>query len=130
MESESEERFVQTSPSVTKEKWFKHAMRKLAAGYVIIINQEHKNANFFKPGKGFEMCAYSTAKEMIRAGIIAEDRTTHRGVHYVLTDVSFLETERPLTAAPRREEKSGDVLQELEVDLDGLDDDLHEEEDA
>lgn len=120
MESDSEDRVVQTSPSVTKEKWFKHAVRKLASGYVIIVDPELKNANFFKPGKGFEMCAYSTAKEMIRAGIIGEDRTTHRGVHYTLADTSFLELDHTPAAAQRRD-VAVDVLQELAGDIGGLD---------
>ncbi|ARA93196.1 hypothetical protein AWN76_008515 [Rhodothermaceae bacterium RA] len=107
MESDFEDRSLRTSPSVTREKWYKHAVRKLAGGYVLIVNAERKNANFFKPGKGFEMCAYNTARELIRSGAVVQTRMHYRGAQYELADLSLLQ-EGPLPAPARRDEDDED----------------------
>ena len=53
------------SPSVTKERWFKHAVHKLAKGYNLIVNKDRKVANFYKGFGDFESCSYKTARKLI-----------------------------------------------------------------
>lgn len=114
MESDFEDRSLRTSPSVTREKWYKHAVRKLAGGYVLILNAERRNANFFKPGKGFEMCAYNTAKELIRSGAVVQTRMHYRGAQYELADLSLLQDDRPPLPAHRAEEDDSMLIDQIE----------------
>lgn len=73
-------------PTVSKEKWYNHARTKLGRGYVLIVGQTKRNANFYLQGKGFEMCAYNVAKELIRHGIVVEAGRHPLGLVYKLAD--------------------------------------------
>ena len=53
------------SPSVSKERWLKHAVHKLAKGYNLLVNHDRKVANFYKGYGDFESCAYKTARKLI-----------------------------------------------------------------
>ena len=57
-------------PSVSKDKWLEHAIRKLAAGYVLVVNDAKSNANFYKSGAGYESCSYRTAHTLIQTGTV------------------------------------------------------------
>jgi hypothetical protein len=72
-------------PTVSREKWALHARKKLAHGYVLIVNPSRQNANFFMPGKGYEMCSYHTAQHLIRDGIVVEAGTHYLGTLYKLS---------------------------------------------
>ncbi|MEM1125299.1 MAG: hypothetical protein AAGI71_01515 [Bacteroidota bacterium] len=75
-----------TPPSVSKDKWLTHIRRKLAKGYVVIVNDERKTANFFKPGKGYESCAFQAAQAMIESGELVHTGQRPNGLKYELND--------------------------------------------
>jgi hypothetical protein len=72
-------------PTVTKDRWINHARNKLAKGYVLIVSTSRKNANFYSPVKGYEMCAYDVAKKLIADGTIIKTRAHHLGDVYELS---------------------------------------------
>jgi hypothetical protein len=72
-------------PTVTKDRWINHARSKLAKGYVLIVSTSRKNANFYSPTKGYEMCAYDVAKKLIADGTIIRTRAHHLGEVYELS---------------------------------------------
>lgn len=86
MSSSDQEDHPQTSPTVSREKWEVHALRKLAKGYVLIVSKERKNANFHSPTKGYEMCAYQVAKKLVNDGLVEQTREHHLGAVYELAD--------------------------------------------
>ena len=53
------------SPSVTSERWLKHAVHKMSRGYNLIVNKDRKVANFYKGFGDFESCSYQTARKLI-----------------------------------------------------------------
>lgn len=57
------------SPSA---KWLPLADKKFKRGYVLVIHEQRRIANFFKPGKGYEPCPYRIAQDMILEGLITE----------------------------------------------------------
>ncbi|GIV59187.1 MAG: hypothetical protein KatS3mg043_0276 [Rhodothermaceae bacterium] len=74
------------SPTVTREKWASHARSKLLNGYVLIIGKERRNANFFKPSKGYEVCPYKIARRLVEEGIVEPTEKQHYlGTVYVLS---------------------------------------------
>ncbi|NBB86835.1 MAG: hypothetical protein GVY12_11545 [Bacteroidetes bacterium] len=86
MSSSDRDGLPQTSPTVSREKWEVHALRKLAKGYVLIVSRERKNANFHSPTKGYEMCAYQVAKKLVNDGLVEQTREHHLGTVYELAD--------------------------------------------
>lgn len=89
-----------TGPTVTRDKWVNHARHKLAKGYVLIVSGTRKNANFYSPQKGYEMCAYDVAKKLIAEGLVAKTRKHHLGDVYELT--------APLPVVPKEERRIAD----------------------
>ena len=79
------------APSVSREKWARHALNKMAHGYVLIVGSERRNANFFKAGKGFEMCSYLTAKQLIRQGMVVEGGPHPLGTMYFLAPTALIQ---------------------------------------
>lgn len=71
-----------TAPSVSQDKWIQHALAKLARGYVLIVGTHRRTANFFLPNKGYEMCSYRVARQLIREGSVAKTRDHHLGEVY------------------------------------------------
>lgn len=109
------------SPTVSKDKWMRHALRKMLGGYALIIPPGRRSANFFQATKGYEMCAYGAAMEMVRRGYVVEAGRHYLGTLYVLTEeaaayAATLERRRP--AAPRVEAAPAEPDEAAPLDLD------------
>ena len=118
-EREPQERRI--GPTVSKDKWVNHARNKLLRGYVLIVGTAKKNANFYSQDKGYEMCAYNVARQMIKDGLLRKVRDHHLGEVYELADM-------PASApapAPKAVKSSDD---EFEMLLNELEDDGKDEE--
>lgn len=72
------------APTVSREKWRQHALAKLARGYVLIVGTQRKAANFYLAGKGFEMCAYPVATQLVKEGLVVKAYDHHLGTAYRL----------------------------------------------
>ena len=110
-ERESQERKI--GPTVSKDKWINHAVAKLSRGYVLIVGTEKKSANFHSKEKGYEMCAYNVARQLIRDGLVKKTRDHHLGEVYELIGVAPTAT-RPATKKAVVEEEFDILLQELD----------------
>lgn len=113
-ERESQEKKI--GPTVSKDKWLNHALAKLSRGYVLIVGTERKSANFHSNEKGYEMCAYNVARQLIRDGHVRKVRDHHLGEVYELTTVTA-----PAGRSDRKAKRSADdefemLLNELERD--------------
>lgn len=73
------------APTVSKEKWRAHALAKLSRGYFLIVGTQRRSANFYLPGKGYEMCAYAVAQQLIREGALTEAGAHYLGTLYTLS---------------------------------------------
>lgn len=89
-EREGQERRI--GPTVSKEKWLNHAKAKLARGYVLIVGTERKTANFYLRNKGYEMCGYNVAKQLIKEGIVVPHGEHALGMMYRLASNALLAT--------------------------------------
>lgn len=115
------------APTVSREKWRIHAIGKLSKGYVIIVGDKRRNANFYLPGKGYEMCAYHVATQLIKEGIITESHEHHLGTAYALAVVPPPPPPRPKPLPVVDDDEEED---EIPVDdLDALLDDLNDDDD-
>ena len=72
------------APTVSREKWRHHALTKLARGYLLIVATERKSANFYLPGKGYEMCAFHAAAQLVKEGVVVKAYDHHLGTAYQL----------------------------------------------
>lgn len=108
-------------PTVSKDKWANHARQKMLKGYVLIVGTTRRTANFYSKEKGYEMCAYNVAKQLVKEGIVVKTGTHHLGDVYELAAVPAVETK-----AKHRVEESVD---ELDMLLDELDKDATETQD-
>lgn len=122
MESTNEGRDVERviSPTVSREKWFNHACSKLLRGYALIVSSQRRNANFFKPEKGYEMCAFGAARRLIEEGIVVEAGTHYLGALYVLSEAAAAELQHRARPARPRAEEVTDVV-EADLPMDELD---------
>jgi hypothetical protein len=103
-------------PTVSKDKWVNHAKAKMAKGYVLIVGTARRNANFYSKEKGYEMCAYNVAKQLIKEGAVVKTGEHHLGEVY------------ELVAPPPPEPKTKHRVEEEQVDeLDMLLDQLDKE---
>ncbi|WP_457653585.1 hypothetical protein [Rhodocaloribacter sp.] len=124
------------SPTVSKEKWAAHARSKLSRGYVLIVGQERRNANFHHPSKGYEMCPYKIARRLVDEGIVKPaGRTHHLGLVYVLASDTAPpppppsipdDDDDPGTAPPIAE--LDDLLDRINVEDGEIDEDAEDEE--
>jgi hypothetical protein len=105
--------FLGSSPSVTKDRWIAHAKNKLSRGYVLIVGNGRRNANFFKPGKGYEMCAFAVAQQMVREGILEEAGQHALGTRYVLSSDADAKIPPP---PPRYDDDDEEDTDDGEVD--------------
>lgn len=112
-ERDTQERKI--GPTVSKDKWVNHARSKLSRGYVLIVGTERKNANFYSKEKGYEMCAYNVARQMIKDGLVHKVRHHHLGDVYELVDVPVPLERRSATEASS---SADDELEALLKDLD------------
>jgi hypothetical protein len=120
----SSEREWRTQPSVSTEKWIAHAKKKLEKGYRLVVSKSRKTANFYLPGKGYEMCDYKTARKLIEVGLVVEVQEHHLGMLYDLApDYDVLDELIQI----REEEEEAKQADELEKSLENMWD---EEEEA
>lgn len=116
--SDYQERRV--GPTVSKDKWVNHAKAKLSRGYVLIIGKQRRNANFYLRAKGFEMCPFNVAKQLVKDGIVVEAGEHPLGTMYRLSDNEMpVEIKRkPATIIEPEEptEELEDVIDEAEAD--------------
>lgn len=112
-ERDTQERRI--GPTVSKDKWVNHARTKLARGYVLIVGTERKNANFYSREKGYEMCAYNVARQMIKDGLVHKTRDHHLGEVYELIEMPVLER-RPTVVEKSSDDEFEALLNELDTD--------------
>ena len=103
-----------TAPTVSKEKWLHHARAKLARGYVLIVGTERRVANFYQAGKGYEMCAYNVAKQLVKSGLVAPVRAHHLGTVYAL---QVAPEELRAQTPPKPPKQAAEPAAEIEEDL-------------
>ena len=127
-ESASEKR---NAPTVSREKWRVHAISKLSKGYVIIVGDKRRNANFYRPGKGYEMCAYNVATQLIKEGVVVASHEHHLGTAYALAQAPPPPAPRPKPEPVEEDEENlaVDDLDALLEDLNDGDDEADVEED-
>ncbi|MEX1055675.1 MAG: hypothetical protein WED81_06570 [Rhodothermales bacterium] len=101
---------------MSKDKWVNHAKNKLTRGYVLIVGQEKKNANFYSQEKGYEMCAYNVARQLIKDGLVRKVREHHLGEVYELADMPAAVVPPPSKVARSTDDEFEMLLNELEED--------------
>jgi hypothetical protein len=106
-----------TSPTVSKEKWANHARQKLLKGYVLIVSNSKKSANFYLAGKGYEMCPFHIAKRLVKEGLVVENGTHYLGSVYTLSSALPPPEIKPVPLLDEPEETPAD---EMETILDQL----------
>jgi hypothetical protein len=118
-----------TGPTVSKDKWLNHARSKMARGYLLIVGNERKNANFYLQDKGYEMCPYQVAKGMIKAGLVEEAGEHYLGTLFKLRADAVTEDRTPARRIrddddiePVEELESTDVVADVDDDIDADDD--------
>ena len=112
-ERDTQERRI--GPTVSKDKWVNHARTKLTRGYVLIVGTARKNANFYSKEKGYEMCAYNVARQMIKDGLVHKVRDHHLGEVYELIDMPVVER-RPTVIEKSTDDEFEALLNELDTD--------------
>ena len=111
------------SPSVTKERWLKHAVHKMNKGYNLIINNERKVANFYKGYGDFESCSYKTARKLVLQEFVELVGEHEMGLEYSLKGGKSIEVD----ASPDDDDDVGiDADSAIEESEAVLDDDLEE----
>lgn len=123
------------APSVSREKWARHALNKMSHGYVLIVGQERRNANFFKAGKGYEMCSYATARQLIKQGLVVEGGTHPLGTIFLMAPTAMMQVlpkpsdhDDEEDAPSSLDEELRIVLGDKVVPVDDVEDMLAEEE--
>ncbi len=122
-----------SSPSVSPEKWAHYAVSKLVKGYFLVVNTERRSANFFKPHKGYEPCAYKIARKLIEEGIVKMDHANEDRHFYILSQVPLPPPVKPASHYDDDddvEDDSAETLPTPAIDdlLDQIVDDSDEEE--
>lgn len=117
---ESQDRRI--GPTVSKDKWVNHAKQKMTRGYVLIVGTTRRTANFYSKEKGYEMCAYNVAKQLIKEGAIVKTGEHHLGDVYELIMAPAVHDGKPR----RRDEDSVD---EFDLLLNQLDKETPESQD-
>ncbi len=112
-ERDTQERRI--GPTVSKDKWVNHARTKLTRGYVLIVGTARKNANFYSKEKGYEMCAYNVARQMIKDGLVHKVRDHHLGEVYELIDMPVVER-RPAVIEKSTDDEFEALLNELDTE--------------
>lgn len=116
-----------TGPTVTRDRWVNHARQKLLKGYVLIVSGTRKNANFYSPQKGYEMCAFDVARKLISERIVEKTRKHHLGDVYELAGPI---PEPPVVRRPAVDDDEEEDAAPVEVfDTDLEDDELAADDD-
>lgn len=107
-----------TGPTVSKDKWVNHARAKMLRGYVLIIGNERRTANFYLAGKGYEMCPYNVAKQLVKEGLVTKAGDHNLGSVYRLTNAepAAEPAAEPKARRQRVVEEEDTLLDELEQD--------------
>lgn len=120
--SDFQERRV--GPTVSKDKWVNHAKAKLSKGYVLIVGKNRRTANFYLRSKGFEMCPYNVAKELIKEGIVVEDGEHPLGSVYRLAgNIIPPPPPKPRKLPVPEPDEPVDVIDLIDDDIDEAQDD-------
>ena len=114
------------SPSVTKEKWMKHAIAKLSKGYNLIVSEERHVANFYKGFGDFESCSYKTARRLIKEGFVQKDGEDSMGFIYKLAVDGEVDVEGEANDIDGDEEETDLVVDEEVIEKSDIDDELEE----
>ncbi len=128
------------NPTVSKERWLKHAIAKLSKGYMLIVSKERHVANFYKGYEQYESCSYHAAHRLIRDGYVEEAGRHESGLMYALKEehrIAFKQQKAPepmevvSVADDDDDDESGDVYaveenlgEEVEEMDDSLEDDI------
>jgi hypothetical protein len=110
----STERSTHERPTVTKDKWITHAVRKLEKGYILVVANDRRSANFYKAGSGYEMCSYQAAVQMVRDGAVIKVRDHYLGTAYALA-AHLIATPPARPASPSPEDDVGDGVATAEA---------------
>lgn len=131
MEAEKEQvqREVSVAPTVSREKWAQHAIKKLSQGYVLIVGEQRRNANFYKPGRGYEMCSFQTARQLIREGIVGAATPHTLGTMYLLNP-EYMALPKPQPQALFVDDDDDMAGDSLDDSLNLLDGDENQEEEG
>lgn len=111
-------------PSVSKEQWVKHAIKKLSKGYRLIISDERGVANFYRGAGELEPCSMFTAKRLVKQGYVQPCGQHDLGALYEIKP-EYRETIKmkpPASTPPPA--RIDDDLDDEEMADDGLEDDL------
>ena len=87
-------------PSISRDKWTRHALHKMTRGYCIILSTERRSACFFMAGKGYEGCPYKAARQLILDGFIVEGGKHPLGTIYLLDPEALNRAAAPQTRTP------------------------------
>jgi len=120
----------QVSPTVSKEAWERYAINKMTQGYVIIIRDGRRSANFYKPGKGFEACSFKTAQKLLAEGCIVNAGRHELGTVYRLAPTAELIMPPPRIATIKDDDDDAVAIDDtdIETQLDDLTEDIEDDE--
>lgn len=109
--NERDQQERRTGPTVSKEKWVNHAKAKLSRGYVLIVGKNRRTANFYLKNKGYEMCGYDVAKQLVKDGVVVASGEHALGTVYSLA----ASTTQAVPSRPqvRDEEEGSDEMDSL-----------------
>lgn len=110
-------------PTVSKDKWVNHAKAKMTRGYVLIVGTRRRTANFYSKEKGYEMCAYNVAKQLIKDGAIVKTGEHHLGDVYELIMAPAVSEVKPKMKA------DSEPVDEFDLLLNQLDQESTEDQD-
>jgi hypothetical protein len=88
-------------PTVSRDQWIKHTIKKLSKGYMLIVSKTRNVANFYKGYGDFETCSYHTAKRLIQEGYLEECGEHMLGTLYQLKAEFKEENPAPRVAKER-----------------------------
>ena len=86
MTSLTEYQTIAAYPTVSTDQWKKYAIKKMSAGYLLIISSTRNMAKFYKGEGVIEPCSYRTAKRLLRQGCIEPVGTHLTGTIYQLSE--------------------------------------------
>lgn len=115
--SEREQQERRTGPTVSREKWVNHAKAKLARGYVLIVGKNRRTANFYLRNRGYEMCGYDVAKQLIKEESVIEAGEHSLGTIYALKpSAEPVTTRKSTTPTPKKVDEVDALLTQLASD--------------
>ncbi len=126
---------VRAVPSVSRDRWIDHARKKLEKGYTLIVSDTRRNANFYRPDKGYETCQHKTALLLVKQGIVKKAGKHHLGTMYRLSDQALdLKTVAPANEDEEEfrvaasEAEYEDILDQIEATEEDEDDEATDDD--